>query len=325
MAKRLGGGDYLYESVDNWNKIDIPGVVSDVATDSEDRVYLAVRTAQGFDDNTGAILVFDRDGNHLNTFGEEKLRTPHGLWITPDDTLYLADTFDHCIRTYSTGGDPGMVLGVPGEPGPAGCPFNRPTLAVPSPVSDDLFVSDGYRQNRIHRFSPTGSDPAAAAEYQHLKRGWESSGMELTASWGGGDLNYHDDLSWGSTEKHGTGPGEFLLPHGIAVDGEDRSYVMDRSNDRIQVFDRDGTYLTEWSIPSPNQGFIDSDGAMHVPGAGLIYVIDLDGNEIACWGERGDEPWQFSGGSHGLWIDSHGDIYVAQVGEVNAFNKFARI
>ena len=119
--------------------------------------------------------------------------------------------------------------------------------------------------------------------------------------------------------------GEFLLPHGIAVDGEDRSYVMDRSNDRIQVFDRDGTYLTEWSIPSPNQGFIDSDGAMHVPGAGLIYVIDLNGNEIACWGERGDEPWQFSGGSHGLWIDSHGDIYVAQVGEVNAFNKFARI
>ena len=55
MAKRLGGGDYLYESVDNWKKIDIPGVVSDVATDSEDRVYLAVRTAQGFDDNTGAI------------------------------------------------------------------------------------------------------------------------------------------------------------------------------------------------------------------------------------------------------------------------------
>ena len=218
-----------------------------------------------------------------------------------------------------------MILGVPGEPGPAGCPFNRPTLAVRSPVSDDLFVSDGYRQNRAHRFSPAGRDPAAASQYAHLKRGWENSDMELTASWGGGDLNYHDDLSWGSTEKHGTGPGEFLLPHGIAVDREDRAYIMDRSNDRIQIFDRDGNYLTEWSIPSPNQGVFDNDGFMHVPGDGRMYILDPDGSEVAVWGERGHEPWQFIGGSHGLWIDSHGDIYVAQVGIANAINKFARI
>ena len=124
MAKRQGGGNYLFESVDNWCRIDIPGVVSDVATDSEDNVYLAVRTAQAFDDNTGAILVFDRDGNHLNTFGEDKLRTPHGLWITPDDTLYLADTFDHCIRTYS----PQPVTPVRS----LGCRASRVLLAVPS-------------------------------------------------------------------------------------------------------------------------------------------------------------------------------------------------
>ncbi len=325
MAKRLGGGNFLYESVDNWPKIDIPGVVSDVATDSDDRVYLAVRTAQDFDNITGVMLVFDRDGNHLDTFGEEKLRKPHGLWITPDDTLYLTDTYDHCIRAYSTRGDPGMVLGVPGEPGPVDCPFNRPTLAVPSPVSDDLFVSDGYRQNRVHRFSPAGNDPAAAAKYAHWKRGWENTGLELTASWGKGGLNYHDDEAWGSTEKHGTGPGEFLLPHGLTVDGDERVYVMDRSNDRIQVFDRDGNYLTQWDTPSPNQGFIDDEGFMHVPGGGRVYVLDMDGEEVACWGEQGNEPWQFIGGSHGLWIDSHGDIYVAQVGIDNAINKFARI
>ena len=57
MAKRLGGGNFMYESVDNWPKIDIPGVVSDVATDSEDRVYLAVRTSQAFDNITGVMLV----------------------------------------------------------------------------------------------------------------------------------------------------------------------------------------------------------------------------------------------------------------------------
>ena len=48
MAKRLGGGDYLYESVDNWHKTDIPGVVSDVATDSENRVYLGGTDGTGF-------------------------------------------------------------------------------------------------------------------------------------------------------------------------------------------------------------------------------------------------------------------------------------
>ena len=325
MRIRLGVGNYQYESIDSWPKIDVPGVVSDVATDSQDRVYLAVRTSQKFDDNTGAILVLDRNGNNLNTFGEDVLRTPHGLWITLDDTLYLTDTFDHCVRTYSPGGDPGMVLGVPGEPGPAGCPFNRPTLAFPSPVSDDLFVSDGYRQNCVHRFSPAGTDPDAAGQYSLWKRGWEHTDLELTASWAGGDLNYHDDNSWGSTEKHGTGPGEFLLPHGVAVDRNGRVYVMDRSNDRIQVFDRDGTYLTEWGTPSPNQGFIDSNDVMHIPGSNRMLLMGLDGGEIGWWGERGSEPWQFRGGPHGVWIDAHGDIYVAQVGVENAINKFARV
>ncbi len=325
MPKRLGVGNYQYESVEPWPKIDIPGIVSDVATDSQDRVYLPVRTSQRFDDNAGAIMVFDRDGTHLKTFGQDKLHTPHGLWITPEDALYLTDTFDHCVRTYSTSGDPRMVLGVPGEPGPGGCPFNRPTLAFPSPVSDDLFVSDGYRQNRVHRFSPSGADPSAAGQYSRWKRGWEHTDLEMTASWGGGDLNYHDDSSWGSTENHGTGPGEFLLPHGVVVDRNERVYVMDRSNGRIQIFDRDGVYLAEWATPSPNQGFIDDNDVMHVPGSGGIHLLGLNGEQIGRWGEKGSEPWQFRGGPHGLWIDSHSDIYVAQVSADNAINKFARV
>jgi DNA-binding beta-propeller fold protein YncE len=324
MPKRLGAGDYQYESVDTWPKIDIPGIVSDVATDSQDRVYLAVRTSQGWDDNTGAIMVFNRDGDFLHSFGEDKLRTPHGLWITPDDTLYLTDTFDHCVRTYSTSGEPGMVLGVPGEAGPPGCPFNKPTLAVPSPVSDDLFVSDGYRQNRVHRFSPTGSDPEAAQQYPQWRRGWEHTSLELTASWGKGDLNYHDENAWKSTDTQGTGPGEFLLPHALVVDKDEKIYVLDRSNDRVQVFDRDGSYLTEWGSSIPCKAFIDDSDVMHIAGGDGVSVVGLDGVEIGHWGEKGSEPWQFIGGPHGVWIDSHGDIYVAQVIVDNGINKYAR-
>jgi hypothetical protein len=64
---------------------------------------------------------------------------------------------------------------------------------------------------------------------------------------------------------------------------------------------------------------------MHISGGGGVSVVGLDGVEVGRWGEQGGEPWQFTGGPHGVWIDSHGDIYVAQVGEENAINKFARV
>ena len=64
---------------------------------------------------------------------------------------------------------------------------------------------------------------------------------------------------------------------------------------------------------------------MHIAGGDGVSVVGLDGVEIGNWGERGSEPWQFTGGPHGVWIDSHGDLYLAQVGEQNAINKYARV
>ena len=87
MAKLLGAGDYRYEAVDLWPKTEIDGVISDVAADSRDRVYIAVRTAQDFDHNRGAVVVFGRGGEYLDSSGEDKLRTPHGIWINPDDEV----------------------------------------------------------------------------------------------------------------------------------------------------------------------------------------------------------------------------------------------
>lgn len=303
MAKRLGTGSYQYESVDDWPKEPIPGVASDVATDSQDRVYVAVRTAQEKDNNTGAVLVFDRDGNLLKTFGEDKLRSPHGLWMTPEDELFHTDAFDHSVRKYSLDGELLMTMGVPGQPGPAGQPFNMPTCTCPS-ASGDLFVSDGYRQSRVHRFSSDG---------------------DLQLSWGSGDLNLYDEMVFDSQATPGTGPGEFHLPHGVTIDSNDRAYVMDRSNNRTQVFDYDGNYLNEWDTGPMNKAVIDGDGIMHLVGRGGVNLWSLEGDHIGNWGESGDEPWQFSGGPHGVWIDSHSDIYVAQVGAENAFNKFARV
>lgn len=304
MGKRLGVGDYQYEAVEGWPGMDIPGIASDVATDSEDRVYVATRTAYSFDNRSGVILVFDRNGKFLKFFGDDKLKSPHHIWIGPDDVIYLADNLNHVVRRYNTSGEMLQVIGTPGQAGMPEQPFNQPTGAVLAPKSGDLYISDGYRQCRVHRFSPEG---------------------ELKLSWGSGEWHEYDFAIFGHDPTPGTGPGEFKLPHGISVDKNDRVYIMDRENNRIQVFDENGGYLYEWSIPGPNQAFIDEDDIMHSASNGQVYVSKLDGELIGSWCSRGPEPWQFTGGPHGIWIDSHGDIYVGQVGEPNGLNKYARI
>jgi hypothetical protein len=307
MVRQLGVGDYQYQADENWNDIVIDGVASDVATDSRDRVYVAVRTSEAFDNYTGVILVLDQNGNFLRSFGDDKLRMPHHIWISDDDEIYLTDYFDHVVRKYSTDGRLLQVIGTPSQPGnPDGGPFNMPTCAVRANISGDVFVSDGYRQNRVHRFSYEG---------------------DLKLSWGTGDLNLYDEDTWGSKSKASIGPGEFHCPHSVSVDRYDRVYIMDRGNDRIQVFDDDGNYLNEWATPNPNQAVIDKNDVMHTASGNprKVFLTNLDGEKIGSWGDEGTEPWQFMGGPHGLWIDSHDDIYVAQVGAVNALNKYKRI
>ena len=304
MGKRLGVGEYQYEAVENWAGITIPGVASDVATDSKRRVYVATRTNQSFDNTTGAILVFDEHGKFLSAFGGDKLRTPHHITVGPDDEIFHTDAADHTVRKYSTDGELLQVLGTPGQPGLPGAPFNQPTCAVRSHKSGDIFVSDGYRQSRIHRFTGEG---------------------ELILSWGKGDLNLYDEEVYHSTATPGTGPGEFHCPHGLCVDDEDRVYVQDRSNSRIQIFDNEGKYLSEWEIPGPNQAVIDEKGMLHSASGGQVWISTLDGKHLGSWGERGDEAWQFTGGTHGLWIDNAGSMYVAQVGVENGLNKYVRV
>jgi DNA-binding beta-propeller fold protein YncE len=304
MGKRLGVGDYQYEAVENWAGITIPGVASDVATDSKRRVYVATRTNQSFDNKTGAILVFDEHGKFLSAFGGDKLATPHHITVGPDDEIFHTDAADHTVRKYSTDGELLQVIGTPGQPGLPDAPFNQPTCAVRSAKSGDIFVSDGYRQSRIHRFTGEG---------------------ELILSWGKGDLNLYDEEVYHSQATPGTGPGEFHCPHGLCIDDEDRVYVQDRSNRRIQVFDNEGNYLSEWEITSPNQSVIDEKGIIHTASGTEITVSTLDGKNLGAWGEKGDEAWQFTGGAHGLWIDNAGSVYVGQVGAENGLNKYARI
>ncbi len=311
MAKRWGTGDYQYEVVENWPKIEIKGVAADVAVDSQDRVYATVRDPlpdgqpARIDSISGTMLIFDRDGGLIESWPAGTFSGPHGLSINEDDEIFHADTGHHTVTKYTASGEVLLELGTKGKAGAPGEPFNMPTRATQAP-SGDIFVSDGYGQNRVHRFSPEG---------------------DLIRTWGSGDPVFIQGYEGGVvTGTPGTGPGEFNLPHHVLPGGDDKVYVMDRSNNRCQVFTKFGEYLTEWSdVRGPNDAVLDSEGVMHIVGAGGVELRTLDGELVGRWGEKGEGPGHFTFSPHGVWIDRHGDLYVAEVGGFNRLQKFVRV
>ncbi len=299
MANTYEAAGNTYKLDENWGNIRGSWVVSDVATDSAGRVYAACRENPYPEVLHGVILVFEPEGTYAGSWGDETIITPHGLWISPEDEIYHSDAREHTVRKYSTAGDLLQTIGTPGEIGAPGEPFNMPCRAKVS-GSGDLYVADGYGQNRVHRMTLDG---------------------DVIVSWGHGDPFY--------TTGEGTpatGPGGFNLPHDVTVDDDDRVYVMDRENKRCQIFDNQGQYLTEWKdIGAPNDSVIDG-GFMFIAGADpkSLRVMTLDGVDVSRWDEE-SQPELFEGYPHGMWIDREGSIYVAEVGARNRLQRFVRV
>ena len=103
--------------------------------------------------------------------------------------------------------------------------------------------------------------------------------------------------------------------------------VLDRENRRLQIFDADGNYQGEWTdLDGPNDLYIDKDDNVYIAeGNYRISVFDLDGKLLARWGEHGEAAGLFADHPHGLWLDSRGDLYVAEVPFLdNRLQKFTR-
>jgi outer membrane protein assembly factor BamB len=294
----------VFESDAQWEKLP-EGYkhtdVSDVAVDSRDRVYLLTRRDY-------RVIVYDREGNYLCSWGEGIFTNAHGLHIGPDDSIYCVDNHDHSVRKFTTEGELLMVLGTPGVPSDTGFdgreldsiafggpPFNKCTNLAVGP-NGDLFVSDGYGNARVHRFSADGT---------------------LIRSWG----------------EPGTGPGQFHLVHGIWVAPDGRVLVGDRENDRVQVFSPDGEFLAEWTdMQRPCDIVIDRDGYTYVaelcvyagdksyvhgvattPRPSRVGIFDPNGVRVGQLGTVGGCDTGEFVAAHGLAFDSRGDLYVAEV------------
>jgi hypothetical protein len=303
----VGQGAYRYGVVEGWEKLPSGwshGDVAGVATDSQDRVYV-------FNRSEHPIIVYDRDGRFLDTWGDTTLYPrPHGISIF-DDVVYLVDATDQTVRKCTLDGKVLLTLGTPGQVSDTGYqasvpsnlttiaraagPFNVPTRAAVAP-SGELYVSDGYGNARVHRYSAKG---------------------ELLQSWG----------------EPGTGPGQFNLPHSVWVHLDGRVWICDRENDRVQIFSPTGDLLDIWTnVTRPGDLFVASDGTVYVGEMGWeqgtlnmagrlldedrpsrLTIRDQQGNVLSSWG--GADPCASDGFSapHGMWVDSHGDIYVGEV------------
>ena len=302
----IGSGEDAgrYKVVRGWTTFPKDWIVNEVAgvdTDSKDNVYLFTR-------GDHPVIVLDREGSILDSWGADVFASAHSVRVAPDDSVYFVDFGDHTVKCFSKEGELTLVLGNKDRPSETGAegrdcstvkraagPFNNPTDIAFGP-DGDLFVSDGYGNARVHRFSKDG---------------------ELLASFG----------------EPGTGPGQFRLPHGIFIDN-DRLYIADRENSRIQVFDLGGGYIAEWddvrrptAVRGDGRGrFLVSElgykketmpkGSVDRPDvnrASRVTLRSADGTVISeLGGDDGCTPGSFFA-PHMLCVDSRGDMYVGEV------------
>jgi len=243
------------------------------------------------------MVVFDREGNFITSWGEGLFNRAHGLHIDADDNLYCTDDGDHTVRKCSIEGKVLLTIGIPNKPAPfmSGEPFHRCTHTALSPKGE-IYVSDGYGNACVHKYSPDG---------------------KLLKTWG----------------EPGTDPGQFNIVHNIATDSDGWVYVADRENHRVQVFDGNGKYETQWNnlhrpcalcrCGGKQANFIIGELGpglavnRKVPNLGpRLSIVDSKGKRIARLG--GEEGPGLEAGKflapHGIAMDSKGDIYVGEVG-----------
>lgn len=291
-AVMLGEGSYTYKNDMDWAKMP-EGIgwreIAGVAIGADDRVYVFAR-------GDYPMLVFEADGTFVTTWGEGVFANPHAITPGPDNTFYTTDHFGHAVRQVSADGEVLLTIGEPGVPTGlhSGEPFNMPTDVAVDPATGDLFITDGYKNSSVHRFSPEG---------EHI-------------------------LSWGGP---GVDPGEFSIPHNVDTDADGYVYVADRENHRIQVFDGKGAFQTQFNnVHRPCTLRIGSDGLMYVGELGFagrvdrevpnigprVSVMTTSGERVAKVGHLGFGlcPGQMMA-PHALAVDSNGDIYLGEVAD----------
>ena len=289
----LGSGEYVYEtSGENWGNLQ-PDATYKEAT------AVAVDTNDNefvFNRGTHPMIVFNSDGDIQDTWGHGEFTNPHGVTIGPDGSVYTVDNGDHTVKKFTPKGEKiSEIQAQHPAKEMSGDPFCRPAHLAIDPKTGNMLVADGYSNARVHKYDPDG---------------------RLIMSWG----------------ESGTGPGQFNIVHNLIVDDDGLVYVADRENQRVQVFDTEGKFVTQWNDMSRVAAIcMDAEGddpliylgeyfcgiGSNTMGTNLgprVSVMNRNGDVLARVGTDsfGDEPGRFYS-PHGIAADSKGDLYVAEV------------
>lgn len=314
----FSSGAFAYELIPYWARFPKDfhekADVTAMACDADDRVYVLTR------DLHMPVLVFDRDGKFLFSFGEGVFYArPHGVFINKAGEIYCTDDKAHVVMKFSHEGALLQTYGTPNAPSDSGCnwkaydeyraanhipehapvdapfslklrldtivrsagPFNGPTKMIEA-EDGELFCSDGYGNASIHRFTHDG---------------------KLLATFG----------------APGREDGQFRLPHAVHLDSRGRLWVADRENERVQIFTREGKHIkTLTGLKRPADFCADGEFiyiGQTVGGGFTVYTEDF--TRMADIGYL-KSPLYF----HGIAIDSEKSIYGATLSKNRAFNLY---
>lgn len=242
------------------------------------------------------ILVFDKTGKLLRSFGQGMFNFPHGGMVDAEGNLWMTDArgghgIGHQAIKLSPDGRVLMTLGTKGVSGSGPAHFDQPTDVVVAP-NGDLFVSDSHREGKNNRVVHFTKD-----------------GKYLNA--------------WGTK---GAGPGQFSEPHTMAMDSHGRLFVGDRENNRIQIFDQKGTFLEEWRQFGRPSGIVitkddtlyvaDSEsggrdtGARELPGIRKgIRIGSARTGAVTAFIEDMEPLAVEHAGAEGVGVDADGNVY----------------
>ena len=256
----------------------------------------------------GPVLKFDPSGKLLTSFGAGVFAFPHGIHVDKDGNVWATDAAGqggkgHIVVKFSPQGKVLLTLGKEGVAGNGPDTLNEPAAVVTAP-NGDIFVADGHGVNsnlRIAKFSKDG---------------------KFIKAWG----------------KKGTGPGEFMGLHAIAIDSKGRIFVGDRPNNRIQIFDQEGKVLDEWrQFGRPSGIFIDKNDMMYVadPQSNVklnkgfkrgIYIGSARDGKVTAF-IPSDQPKtddEDTFGMEGAAADAKGNVYGAETLAGRRARKFVK-
>ena len=318
----------------NW----MVGQVSGVAVDRHDHVWIIHRPRSLTPSEAGAVgtppaaecctpappvIEFDRDGNVVRAWGGSNSayhwpESEHTIYVDQQDNVWVASNgpADHVVLKFSVDGQLLLQIGVAGKTGGSNDTtlLGSPAAVEVDPTTNELYVGDGYVNRRVIVFD------AATGAY---KRHWGAYGHRP------------DDRDPGPYDPAAAPDSQFRTPvHAVRIAHDGLVYVADRTNDRIQVFHRDGRFVREafiapatrgigstWDIAfsrDPAQKYLYvADGTNHT-----VWIVDREHLRVAGAFGRGGRNAGYFGWVHNLAVDSHGNVFTTEVATYGRVQKF---